>query len=53
MNNLARGGTIGRFQAQEWVSAWDERRPIQFQFIFSFISSAIYTTYNTTQLHDK
>ena len=28
MNNLARGGIIGRFQAQEWVSARDERRPI-------------------------
>ena len=28
MNNLARGGIIGRFQAQEWVSSQDEHRPI-------------------------
>ena len=28
MNDLARGGIIGRFQAQELVSALDERRPI-------------------------
>ena len=28
MDYLARGGIIGRFQAQEFVSAKDERRPI-------------------------
>ena len=28
MNYLARGGIVGRFQAQAWVSAPDERRPI-------------------------
>ena len=28
MDYLARGGIIGRFQAQEFISTKDERRPI-------------------------